>query len=481
MNRKRGIFLLPEEMQTTERLPTKRELALRGKQPTCPFVPGKIRKSLSHRHSNKKPTPLCFNNNVTLSPMYDPQLRLSYIDQVFAKFDCMGEGSFGKVYRVRSREDNKLYAIKRLKANISANDRYAEVKNNEIIGYDPNCVQYFMAWEENCETFILLECCDMSLADYSKLNNDIPEELLWNVLYDICKAMNFLHKRNLLHLDIKPGNIMMKRGTYKLGDFGLLVDLQTNDHVNKSTLSDGDSKYLAMEVLHRIYTNSCDVFGLGITLLELATDIELPDHGPLWHQLRNNILPPEFYERVTLGLKVIIERMIANDYQKRPSAEKILSYSSLKDVAKRDNKYPRTDFASPYLKAEDKYEIVALPPLSINNNDNTTTPPCSLRFSCEEDSLSSWRNDDENDVQFSGRKSLFSQLNDTFSSNNSSPMTENSLLACSLNEISVEIDASHSEDAINCDQFVSKNIITSTPVLRTKQSKRIPKAKLTFD
>lgn len=159
--------------------------------------------------------------------MYDPKQRLPYLDQVFSKFGCMGEGSFGKVYRVRSKEDKKLYAVKRLKANISINDRYAEVKNNEIIGFNPNCVQYFMAWEENSDTFMLLEYCDMSLADYSKLNNDIPEELLWNVLCDICKALDFLHKRNFLHLDVKPGNVMMKKGLFKLGDFGLLVDLQT--------------------------------------------------------------------------------------------------------------------------------------------------------------------------------------------------------------------------------------------------------------
>ncbi|XP_076262203.1 protein kinase, membrane associated tyrosine/threonine 1 isoform X2 [Rhynchophorus ferrugineus] len=495
MSRKRGTFLLPEEMQTTERLSTKKELAQKGRHPTCPFIPGKVRKNLSYRYVNKKPTALGYNNNA-LSPMYDSKQRTPYLEQVFTKFGCMGEGSFGKVYRVRSKEDNKIYAVKRLKSNISAKDRNAEVRNNEMVGFDANCVQYFMAWEENDETFMLLEYCDMSLADYSKINNEIPEELLWNVLHDMCKGLNYLHKKNLIHLDVKPGNIMMKRGFYKLGDFGLLVDLQSNDNVSKSTLSDGDSKYLAIEVLDHIYTIYCDIFGLGLTLLELATDIELPDHGPLWHQLRNSILPPEFYDStvgVSLGLKVIVERMIVKEYRNRPTTEKILSYNDLRDLAKRDLKYPRTDFAAPFVCEEDKYETLTVSPIPFNNTDSsTTTPPYSLKI-CDNDSFHSRNSDEENEIQFGGRKALFSQSNDNssfqrseYSSCNNSPMSdiakENSVLAQSLTDVmAVDFEGNQTEESPNCDQCVTKKIITSTPILRTRQSRRIPKAKLAFD
>lgn len=63
------------------------------------------------------------------------------------------------------------------------------------------------------------------------------------------------------------------------------------------TLSDGDAKYLAPEVLEGIYKPSCDIFGLGISLLEIAADLQLPSHGPLWQQLRHEVLPVTFYER----------------------------------------------------------------------------------------------------------------------------------------------------------------------------------------
>lgn len=500
MNRKRGSFTLPEEMQTTEKLSTKKELAQRGKHPTCPYVPVKFKKNMSTKECNQKPTPLAFNNNVTLSPMYDAEQNSSYLDQVFVRFGNLGEGSFGKVYRVKSKEDKKMYAVKRLKANISFKDRFAEVKNNETIGFDPNCVQFFMAWEENCETFLLLEYCDMSLADYAKKNNEIEEDLLWNLLYDMCKALNFLHKRNLLHLDVKPANIMMKKGYFKLGDFGLLADLQANNIVHKSTLSDGDSKYLAMEVLDGVYTTGCDIFGLGISILELATDIELPDHGPLWHQLRNGVLPPEFYEGVSLGLKILVERMISNEYKKRPAANKMLAYHSLKSITKRDAKFPRVDFAAPFVKEEDSY-IMPLSPIHFNNNEDdssTTTPPCGNRTLYDDDDCGNIflrGENEENGMKYLGRRSLFNRGSSMGSPLNRSDYSsfeedcsmleadrENSLLASVLCETGMEIDGNASDlNEYNGDSFMTESVITSTPVLKTKQARKMPKSKLSFE
>ncbi|KAJ8938299.1 hypothetical protein NQ318_020358 [Aromia moschata] len=395
-NRKRGTFSLPEELRTTEKLSTKKELAQRKSLPPCPPVPNKMRKSIfSSSKVCEKPKPVSFNRTVELSPIYNPSMNMSYLDQVFSKQGLVGEGSFGRVYRVRSREDNQLYAIKRLKSVISLKDRYAEVRNNE---------KFFLAWEEGFEVYMMLEFCDMSLADYSVLNNDIPEDLLWNVLYDMCKALYFLHKRDLLHLDVKPGNIMMKRGIYKLADFGILVDLKLAPMICKSTLSDGDSKYLALEVLEGIYQPSCDIFGLGISLLELAADLELPSYGPLWQQLRHEVLPQNFYDRVSLGFKVIIERMLNPEYELRPSAEKLLKYNSMKAIEKRDKKCARMDYAISYVNNNEPGDGLPLHslPILINNNNIIET-------SCGQPQNLNMQNITckEGENRFGGRKSLF--------------------------------------------------------------------------
>lgn len=137
-------------------------------------------------------------------------------------------------------------------------------------------------------------------------------------------------------------------GTFKLGDFGLLVDLvalKAGNIKRVLNLSDGDGKYLAGEVLNRIYTLSCDIFSLGITMLELATDLVLPSNGPLWHQLRREPLPDEYYQdTVPVEIRQLIPSMMLLDYQKRPSVEDLLQRDGVKQVLKDRLTKPRTNY-----------------------------------------------------------------------------------------------------------------------------------------
>ena len=57
---------------------------------------------------------------------------------------------------------------------------------------------------------------------------------------------------------------------------------------------DGDSKYLAQEVLNNPPGKPADIFSLGISMLELASDLDLPPRGDGWHMLREGHIPEEF-------------------------------------------------------------------------------------------------------------------------------------------------------------------------------------------
>ena len=58
--------------------------------------------------------------------------------------------------------------------------------------------------------------------------------------------------------------------------------------------SEGDSRYIADELLKGRFSTAADIFSLGISLLELACDLELPSGGEGWHSLRNGELPKDF-------------------------------------------------------------------------------------------------------------------------------------------------------------------------------------------
>lgn len=133
-------------------------------------------------------------------------------------------------------------------------------------------------------------------------------------------------------------------------------------------VSTGDSKYLSLEALACVYTYGCDIFALGISAMEVSTNIDLPSSGWEWELLRKERMPEQFYNSNLIifnnSIKLIlnyitevgrklastIERMVAHNYQKRPTAKKLLTFSGLRKVARDDRRKSREIYAVIFLK-----------------------------------------------------------------------------------------------------------------------------------
>jgi hypothetical protein len=63
---------------------------------------------------------------------------------------------------------------------------------------------------------------------------------------------------------------------------------------------EGDSKYLAREVLNSHITKESIMFSLGLSILQIATDLYLPSSGQRWHDVRNLNIDPRFTARELL-------------------------------------------------------------------------------------------------------------------------------------------------------------------------------------
>lgn len=232
--------------------------------------------------------------------MYRPTLRESYFEQCFEVVDRIGEGSFGEVFKVRSKEDGQLYAVKKslelYRGETSRQEKLEEVKRYEQFSQHDNCITLHKAWEQNDLLYMQLELCKCNLETYvMQANGLLSENEVWNILVDLLLALKALHDQNLIHLDIKLENIMISEDNVcKLGDFGLVADLRAPNLRNSS---EGDCRYIAPETLDHIFTKAADIFSLGITILELASKCELPKNGYLWHTLRSGILPDNFLSR----------------------------------------------------------------------------------------------------------------------------------------------------------------------------------------
>lgn len=118
----------------------------------------------------------------------------------------------------------------------------------------------------------------------------------------------------------------------KLADFGLIFDVK---NCNRSRAIEGDSRYIAPELLEGNYCLANDIFSLGITLLELASNVELPANGKLWQSLRTGIIPQEILDEMkslSPELLTIIKSMLEPNPQKRPTVNNLLNKTYLKHL-----------------------------------------------------------------------------------------------------------------------------------------------------
>jgi mitosis inhibitor protein kinase SWE1 len=85
-------------------------------------------------------------------------------------------------------------------------------------------------------------------------------------------------------LDLKPANILITfEGVLKIGDFGMATSWPAQSGVD----GEGDREYIGPEILLGQYDKPADVFALGLIMLEIAGNVQLPDNGPTWQRLRS--------------------------------------------------------------------------------------------------------------------------------------------------------------------------------------------------
>ncbi|XP_062456870.1 membrane-associated tyrosine- and threonine-specific cdc2-inhibitory kinase [Rhea pennata] len=257
------------------------------------------------------------------SRLYDPRRPQTFFRQCFQVLGRLGRGSHGEVYKVRSREDGRLYAVKRtLEPYRGAADRrrkLAEVRKHERVGRHPHCLGLVRAWEEKGQLYLQSELCPGGPLRRPARGGLAP----WRAaayLWDLLQALGHLHARRLAHLDVKPANVLLAPGGCRLGDFGCL--LEPGGRVGDG--AEGDPRYLAPEALRGDLGPAADVFSLGLTLLELAAGRELPAAGDGWQELRRGRLPAALAAGLSPELRTLVVAMLEPEPGRRPSVETLL-------------------------------------------------------------------------------------------------------------------------------------------------------------
>lgn len=129
------------------------------------------------------------------SPLYNESREDTYFRQAFEIEANIGSGSFGDVFRVRCKEDGRMYAVKRsrvpFRGTTDRKEKLEEVRKMESLPHHPNCVRFYRAWEENQFLYIQLELCRTSLHQIAESEHELPEPLIWDYMIDLLLVIQF--------------------------------------------------------------------------------------------------------------------------------------------------------------------------------------------------------------------------------------------------------------------------------------------------
>lgn len=166
--------------------------------------------------------------------------------------------------------------------------------------------------------------------------------------------MKYLHESGYIHLDIKPSNFFVaQKGILKLGDFNLT---RKKNKFNDDYF-EGDSTYMAPEILEatkiKELNEKCDIFSLGLTIIEILFKVELPQNGVLWRQIRseNFKIPDDFIsntnlEEIPKEFFELIYGMIHHDPNIRYNVQQI--FENFREIKSRMDKLNKELYVSSY-------------------------------------------------------------------------------------------------------------------------------------
>ncbi|KAA6391298.1 MAG: putative STE/STE7/MKK protein kinase, partial [Streblomastix strix] len=216
----------------------------------------------------------------------------------------LGEGAFGTTYLMKTR-GGELYAVKTLRSIEEKYVRKAKQEAEKMMKlqskFVADCKGYFI---KNQHVNIVMEYCPFD--NLSKLisvchenGEQLSDELFWRLASEIGRALDYIHKQNAVHRDIKPDNILLTEGQhFKLVDFGNALIMEDG---NKSAMSfAGTQPFLCPEMIKsERYGVEADLWSFGVTLYfvgEQRLPFPADNSKLLFEEIQNE--PPAPFEMI---------------------------------------------------------------------------------------------------------------------------------------------------------------------------------------
>ena len=190
----------------------------------------------------------------------------------------IAKGGMGVVYKAIHPSLKRFVVIKKMtsRGNPLNAERFKKEAQILMDMHSPYIVQLFDYFTEAGSRYMVEELVDgLALDKLIKKQTVLPPPVAMLILQDSCLALKHAHSKNIIHRDIKPGNILIsRRGEIKLADFGIASDREDREsNMTVSGMSLGTPAYMSPEQFEDSASvdTRADIYSLGIMLYEMVT------------------------------------------------------------------------------------------------------------------------------------------------------------------------------------------------------------------
>ncbi len=252
----------------------------------------------------------------------------------------LGKGGFGEVYQAEHQLLRREQAIKILLESHFSDPAFRQRFINEaqiLAKLDhPNIVHVDeLGMQENMIYLVMPYIGGGTLQDrLRKHTPPLPLAEVSRYLEDTCAALGYAHQRGVVHLDLKPGNLLLHEdGRLLLSDFGLAHLIKEGAVQGGVSLAFGTPFYMAPEHLHGLPDPRSDLYALGVILFQMLSgrhpfDGSTPEAVIVKHLTE----PPPLVRAIRPDLPLGLERVLGKALAKAPDMRYQTAGEMLADV-----------------------------------------------------------------------------------------------------------------------------------------------------